>query len=105
VQVKGHDPEVLCAFPRSGQVISSRVDLFPKQYITKLQKLQDSVDPIPVEVVKTVISQELLEGESLDLLFREFDDKPLGSASIAQVMVLRRKEGVGERALSRGDLC
>jgi hypothetical protein len=32
-----------------------------------------------------VVRQELLEGEPLDLLFKEFDPVPLGSASIAQV--------------------
>ena len=32
-----------------------------------------------------VIRQELLEGEPLELLFKEFDEEPLGSASIAQV--------------------
>lgn len=32
-----------------------------------------------------LISKELLEGEPIETLFKEFDDEPLGSASIAQV--------------------
>lgn len=59
--------------------------MFPKQYTDRLQKLQDSVDPIPASVVKAVVRQDLLEGEPLEVMFREFDDAPLGSASIAQV--------------------
>lgn len=70
---------------RSGQVISTRVDMFPKQYTDRLQTLQDSVDPIPASVVKAVVRQDLLEGEPLSVMFKEFDDTPLGSASIAQV--------------------
>ncbi|CAN0045525.1 unnamed protein product, partial [Ectocarpus sp. 8 AP-2014] len=46
---------------------------------------QDSVEPIPTELVKALISQELLEGEPLETLFSAFDEVPLGSASIAQV--------------------
>ncbi|CAM9688150.1 unnamed protein product, partial [Hapterophycus canaliculatus] len=52
------------------QVLSTRVDLFPEQYTSKLQSLQDSVEPIPTELVKALISQELLEGEPLETLFR-----------------------------------
>lgn len=104
-------------YVKSGQVLSTRVDIFPEAYTSKLQKLQDSVDPIPSSIVKglffyrgerrggghydimvdfflppfpclsmaAVIREDLLEGEPLNRLFKEFDDKPLGSASIAQV--------------------
>lgn len=37
----------------AGQVMSTRVDIFPQQYIQRLQKLQDSLDPIPTELVKS----------------------------------------------------
>lgn len=33
--------------------MSTRVDIFPQQYIQRLQKLQDSLDPIPTELVKS----------------------------------------------------
>ena len=72
-------------YVKTGQVISTRVDLFPQQYIDKLQVLQDSIDPIPTALVKAIISKELLEGEPLSKLFSSFDEEPLGSASIAQV--------------------
>ena len=72
-------------YVKTGQVISTRVDLFPQQYIDKLQVLQDSIDPIPTALVKAIISKDLLEGEPLSKLFSSFDEEPLGSASIAQV--------------------
>ena len=50
-----------------------------------MAELQDSLDPMPAELVRAVISQELLMGQPLDTLFADFDDDPLGSASIAQV--------------------
>jgi len=78
-------PSLPPSLPQSGQVISTRVDMFPKQYTDRLMSLQDSVEPIPTSVVKAVVRQDLLEGEPLENLFKEFDEIPLGSASIAQV--------------------
>ena len=72
-------------YVKTGQVISTRVDIFPVQYTSKLAKLQDDLDPLPAEVVRHVISRDLLNGGPLTDLFLEFDDQPLGSASIAQV--------------------
>ena len=71
-------------YVKSGQVISSRVDLFSQPYTEKLAVLQDGLEPISTEIVKAVIRSEL-SIESLDELFRDFDDVPLGCASIAQV--------------------
>ena len=72
-------------YVKTGQVISTRVDLFPEQYTTRLSALQDDLDAMPVETVKAVVEQELLQGERLDSIFASFDDEPLGAASIAQV--------------------
>jgi len=72
-------------YVKTGQVISTRVDLFPEQYTSRLASLQDSLDPMPVEVVKEVVKRELLQGEDIETIFSSFDTEPLGSASIAQV--------------------
>lgn len=72
-------------YVKTGQVISTRVDLFPEAYTSKLSQLQDSLQPMPVELVAAIVRQELLEGEPLEQLFKEFDAEPLGAASIAQV--------------------
>jgi aarF domain-containing kinase len=70
---------------RTGQVISTRVDLFPEAYTSKLQKLQDGIEAMPFAIVKQVVEQELLDGAPLSELFATFDETPLGCASIAQV--------------------
>eukprot|EP00667_Euglena_gracilis_P003503 EG_transcript_3514 len=72
-------------YVKSGQLIATRVDLFPEQYTSKLSQLQDKVEPMSFELVRAVIEQELLGGGSLWELFESFDAKPLGSASVAQV--------------------
>lgn len=72
-------------YVKSGQVISTRVDLFPEAYTSKLQKLQDGLEPMPYELVEQVVRQELLDGAPLSELFAGFEKEPLGSASIAQV--------------------
>jgi len=42
---------------------------------------------MPVSLVKAVVAQELLlPGETFDDVFVEFDDAPLGAASVAQVI-------------------
>jgi len=72
-------------YVKTGQIISTRVDIFPPQYTSKLAMTQDKLDPVPTAVVKDVVRKELMNGADLDELFLEFDEVPLGSASIAQV--------------------
>lgn len=70
-------------FIKVGQSLSTRPDMVPAPYLAALERMQDEVQPIPGEVVRAVIESEL--GVRLGKLFREFDDVPLGSASLAQV--------------------
>jgi aarF domain-containing kinase len=72
-------------YVKTGQIISTRVDIFPTQYTSKLAITQDQLDPIPANIIKEIIQRELLQNAPLSELFAEFDDIPLGSASIAQV--------------------
>jgi aarF domain-containing kinase len=72
-------------YVKSGQVISTRVDLFPEAYTSKLAVLQDGLEPMPFEQVEAVVRHELLDGAPLSELFATFEREPLGSASIAQV--------------------
>lgn len=72
-------------YVKTGQVISTRVDLFPEAYTTKLSVLQDGIEPMPFSMVEKVVRQELLDGAPLSELFSSFDETCLGSASIAQV--------------------
>lgn len=80
-------------YVKTGQIISTRVDIFPEQYTSKLAFMQDSLDPLPVALIKRVVQDDLLNGADLSELFLEFDDEPLGSASIAQVHKAKLLDG------------
>lgn len=80
-------------YVKTGQIISTRVDIFPEQYTSKLSIMQDSLEPIDTSIIKNIIREEILNGAEITELFSEFDDVPLGSASIAQVHKARLKDG------------
>jgi ubiquinone biosynthesis protein len=74
-----------------GQILSSRPDLIPIDFLNELAKLQDKVPPFPIRAVKNIIEEEL--GFPLEKLFAAFDEKPLASASIGQVHRARLENG------------
>ena len=87
---------------KTAQIIASRQDLFPSQYTDALSDFTDNVDPLPAALIKEVIKLELCNrGESFEDVFSEFDEEPLGAASIAQVhrAVLSNKYGGKEVAV------
>lgn len=89
-------------YVKTAQIISSRQDLFPKQYTDALSGFADNLDPMPASLAKAVVKQELLnKDEKWEDVFAEFDDEPLGAASVAQVhrAVLTEKYGNKEVAV------
>eukprot|EP01031_Cornospumella_fuschlensis_P025930 gene25930-31315_t len=80
-------------YVKTGQIISTRVDIFPRQYTEKLAITQEKLDPLPASVVKDIVRNELLQGAELSEMFSSFDDTPLGSASIAQVHRAQLRDG------------
>lgn len=89
-------------YVKTAQIISSRRDLFPEQYADALSAFTDNVDPMPATLVRAVITAELLHAdETFDDVFGEFDEEPLGAASVAQVhrAVLTEKYGGREVAV------
>ncbi|NLA68223.1 MAG: AarF/ABC1/UbiB kinase family protein [Gammaproteobacteria bacterium] len=70
-------------FIKVGQSLSTRHDMVPPGYLAALERMQDDVQPVPAEAIRAIIEAEL--GVRPGRLFREFDDVPLGSASLAQV--------------------
>ena len=66
------------AYVKIGQLLSTRVDILPPDYIKELEKLQDKVPP---QSLKELLSYypELKE------FFSHIDEKPIGSGSVAQV--------------------
>ena len=74
-----------------GQVLSTRVDLLPPEYITELSKLLDTAPPVDFEAIAAQIEREL--GRRLEECFVEFEPTPLASASIGQVHRARLPSG------------
>ena len=70
-------------FIKLGQLLSTRPDLLPQDYILELEKLQDQAPPISFEAVIEQL-EDNLESDYQDL-FEEFSPQPLASASIGQV--------------------
>ncbi|GEN12313.1 ubiquinone biosynthesis protein [Myxococcus fulvus] len=70
-------------FVKLGQVLSTRADLLPAEFVDELSLLQDNVDPIPLEQVHAQIRESL--GKEARELFKHIDEAPLAAASIAQV--------------------
>ncbi|WP_454046259.1 ABC1 kinase family protein [Chryseobacterium sp. Marseille-Q8038] len=69
-------------FVKLGQTFSNREDLLPPELIQELQKLQDKVETVDMDV------EEALESEfniSVKDYFREIQKEPIATASIAQV--------------------
>ncbi|WP_419571176.1 ubiquinone biosynthesis regulatory protein kinase UbiB [Rheinheimera sp.] len=77
-----------------GQMLSTRRDLFPDEWVDELAKLQDKVSPFPGEQAEAVVKKQL-NLHSLDSLFSYFDLTPLASASIAQVHTAGLKQADG----------
>ncbi len=70
-------------FVKFGQLLSTRADLLPTPYLEALRKLQDDIDPIRFEEIRSVVESEL--EVSLSTAFLEFDERPLATGSLAQV--------------------
>eukprot|EP00918_Siedleckia_nematoides_P031221 GHVU01067546.1.p1 GENE.GHVU01067546.1~~GHVU01067546.1.p1 ORF type:complete len:482 (+),score=93.12 GHVU01067546.1:782-2227(+) len=74
-----------------GQFMSTRSDLLPAEYIRHLSKLQDSMPTSNFEACKAVIEEDL--GCPIPHLFTSFEEKPIASASIAQVHIAHLRDG------------
>lgn len=79
------------AYVKLGQFFSTRSDMLPEQYVEVLQRLQDNVKPFDFKTVKEIVESEI--GMRFSKAFQEFDEVPLGSASIGQVHKAVLKNG------------
>ncbi|SFI31508.1 ubiquinone biosynthesis protein [Paenibacillus sp. UNC496MF] len=78
-------------FVKLGQIASTRPDLIPADVVAELERLQDSVPPVPFADIAKIIEEEL--GAPVDRLFRAFSQEPLAAASIGQVYEARLPDG------------
>jgi ubiquinone biosynthesis protein len=76
---------------KMGQILSTRPDLVPVDFIRELARLQDKVPAFAFADVYRIIREET--GRPADDLFDHLDPEPLASASIGQVHRARLKDG------------
>ncbi|WP_421659406.1 ABC1 kinase family protein [Leptothermofonsia sp. ETS-13] len=69
-------------YVKLGQLLSTRPDLLPPEYITELTALQAEVPPVPWQDVETVIRQQLRR--PLEEAFKTINPQPVAAGSIAQ---------------------
>jgi ubiquinone biosynthesis protein len=78
---------------KAGQILSLRVDLFPKRFCQQLAMLQNRSFGFPTPIARRILEQEL--GAPIDDYFDEFAEQPFAVASIGQVYRARlRREQV-----------
>jgi ubiquinone biosynthesis protein len=78
-------------YVKLGQVLSTRPDLIPLEFIEELAKLQDSVPPFAFSEVRALVEREL--GGPVEAFFPQIDAAPAASASIGQVHRARLDNG------------
>ncbi len=78
-------------FVKLGQILSTRPDVLPKEYIVALTGLQEHVPPFAFEQVQTTIRDEL--GRPIEEIFSTFETQPVASASLAQAHLATLPDG------------
>jgi len=78
-------------FIKFGQLLSTRSDLLPQDYIDELSKLQDTAPTIPIDQVKAVIREEM--GRPVEEVYGTFIEEPLAAASLGQVHAAALPDG------------
>ena len=93
-------------FSKLGQVLSTRPDLLPPEFIEELATLQDHVPPLTEEQVVRVMEQEL--GVPWEDVFETIEPKPLAAGTIgagaprdARERRARRRQGAAPRRDAR----
>ena len=78
-------------FIKLGQLLATRVDLFPPAWIAEFEKLQDQAPPSDPAAVRAQLVEAL--GAPPEEVFRDFDPQPIAGGSIAQVHRARLADG------------
>ncbi|MNS54933.1 putative protein kinase UbiB [compost metagenome] len=79
------------SFVKLGQLLATRPDLVPEEYVLEFEKLHDRVQALSFDTIEAVLKEEF--GNTLYQIFESIDPTPLGAASIAQVHRARLRTG------------
>lgn len=69
-------------FVKLGQILATRVDLLPPEWIEALGHLQSQVPAVPIEALRAQLEADL--GDAPERVFARFEDVPIAAASLAQ---------------------
>ncbi len=78
-------------FIKLGQILSTRPDLIPAEFVDEFEKLQDHVASFEFGEVRRIVEEEL--GRPIESVFQPFLEEPLAAASIGQVHRAKLKDG------------
>ena len=78
-------------FVKLGQIMSTRPDLVPREYLDELKKLQDHVTTVPWPAMRAIAEAEL--GRPPEEVFAELDPEAMAAASIGQVYRVVLQDG------------
>lgn len=78
-------------FVKLGQVLATRVDLFPADWLSEFAKLQDKAAEVAWEEIEAQLREDL--GQSPDEVFKAVEHQPLASASLGQVHRAQLEDG------------
>lgn len=78
-------------FVKLGQVLATRPDIFPPNWIMEFSKLQDQVPAVPIADLLPELEKAL--GQSPYEVFVDFQSEPIAAASIAQVHMAKLQDG------------
>ena len=70
-------------FIKLGQLMATRPDVIPADYVKEFRKLQDQIPPVEFSKIEEILNEQYPQGYKK--VFSEFSEKAIGSASIAQV--------------------
>jgi ubiquinone biosynthesis protein len=78
-------------FVKLGQILATRSDLLPPEWIAELEKLHSTAPTLPFEELRPAVEAAL--GGTPEAVFAAFDPEPVAAASIAQVHRARLADG------------